>query len=100
MCIWHNFRNANLNGKICVFSYKNTNIDIYEDIFSSTSPDWTIRIATRRAVIDAYSHSSVDFSFFRCGCKNELDFINQPVNSVSFAFKAKIDGFSGGEPSH
>lgn len=70
------------------FSYKNPNIDIYEDIFPSTSPDWMIRIASRRAVIDAYSHSGVDFSFFRCGCKSELDFINQPVNSVSFAFKA------------
>lgn len=86
--------------KKCVFSHKNTNIDIYEDVFPSTSPDWTIRIATWRAVIDAYSHCGVDFSFFRCGCKSELDFINQPVNSVSFAFKAEIDGFSGGEPSH
>lgn len=62
-------------------------------------PDWVIRI---ESVIDAYSHGGVDFSpcFFRCGCKSELDFINQPVNSVSLAFKAEIDGFSGGVLSH
>lgn len=91
MCVWHHFRNANLNGQKGFFSCKNT---IFMKAFSpSASPDWMIRIASLLAVIDAYSHSGVDFSFLRCGCKNELDFINQPVNSVSFAFKAEIDGF-------
>lgn len=88
MYIWLHFRKGNLNGKIWVFSFKNTNIDIYEVFFSDHVSGLDNKNSVSRAVIDAYSHSGVDFSFFRCGHKSELDFINQPVNSVSFAFKS------------
>lgn len=72
-------------------------------VFNTHVPDHVYGLDDKnRVCIDACSHGGVDFSscFFRCGRKSELDFINQPVNSVSLAFKAEIDGFLGGVLSH
>ena len=65
-------------------------------------PGWNsssrIRIAHCGVAIDAFSQSSVDFNiyFFLCGHRNDLEFINQTMNFVSFPFKVQIDGVSVG----